>query len=950
MAAERLLALGILVHIIYLASIFDIYFTSPLVHGMTPYKSKLKPPAKRLVLFVADGLRADKLFELDEHGETRAPYLRDLVEKKASWGVSHTRVPTESRPGHVALIAGFYEDVSAVAKGWKENPVEFDSTFNESRTTWAWGSPDILPMFSKGASGDHVFTSMYKTVAEDFGDEDASKLDTWVFEKVQQFFGSARNNDTLRQMLLQDQIVFFLHLLGIDTNGHAHRPTSTEYLKNIGVVDKGIQEIEKLIEKFYDHDGLTAYVVTADHGMTNWGSHGTGHPHETLTPLLAWGAGIKGPSSPQYGMHDIPAEMYEWKLDHLHRNDVNQADIAPLMTSLIGVSFPLNSVGILPVAYLNNTEQYVAENLFMNAQQILAQYEVKEMFRKETSLLFRPFTQLSGAKRTGLIRDIKEFMRNNQSKEAISQSKELIELALEGLNYYQNYDRVFLNIVVTLGFLGWILCIVLQIIEDHSDVLKEMPEAKHKPKDPLVKAANVDSATIVFAILVIVLLLVQRAPWMYYSYCLLPFAFWNRIGKRLHIIYATLDYIRVKKVTLKTIFTLLFGLFSLEILVLSFFRREILSVGLVCLAFWPFTTMLFTHCRTSLACWTVLSFALSVFPILPVVGREANYFVVSAGGVLTLIVFSVMLLYSSSISHLIHTEIAQYLKIVVLQLLLAILALYTVNSTASSLKLKLGLPVTNQFGSWTILLSSFLLPLINSSNLAIRFWSVASAFSSVFLLMSTAYEGLFLLVLSLLMGAWLLCENKLSGKTTKVLLETQLSNSTSASQPAWKVLTEGLNSKIVRKLTLEDLRIAYFFVFFIIVAFFGTGNIASINSFDPASVYCFLTVFSPFTMGALLLCKVLIPFVIVTCAFDAIHVILSIPVQSLVLVVLVMTDLMSLHFFYLVQDSGSWRDIGTSISHYVIMMAFIIFLLPIFGLARLFTGASLTLRKSQKML
>nr|XP_008535905.1 PREDICTED: GPI ethanolamine phosphate transferase 1 [Equus przewalskii] len=110
--------------------------------------------------------------------------FRNIIMHEGSWGISHTRVPTESRPGHVALIAGFYEDVSAVAKGWKENPVEFDSLLNESKYTWGWGSPDILSMFAKDVSGDHVFIHTYDADDEDFGAHDVTKLDTWVFDNV----------------------------------------------------------------------------------------------------------------------------------------------------------------------------------------------------------------------------------------------------------------------------------------------------------------------------------------------------------------------------------------------------------------------------------------------------------------------------------------------------------------------------------------------------------------------------------------------------------------------------------------------------------------------------------------------------------------------------------------------------------------------------------------------
>ncbi|NXN09355.1 PIGN transferase, partial [Indicator maculatus] len=920
---------GLLVHCVFLVSIFDVYFSSPLVHGMTPQQPPLPPPAKRLVLFVADGLRADSLYELDSNETPQAPFLRGILENNGSWGISHTRVPTESRPGHVALIAGFYEDVSAVAKGWKENPVEFDSVFNESKYTWSWGSPDILPMFAKGATGDHVYTFCYSAESEDFGAQDAAKLDTWVFDHVKTFLNSSRGNQTLFSALNEEKVVLFLHLLGIDTNGHAHRPNSREYKENIKKVDEGVREIASVIDNFYGNDGKTAFILTSDHGMTDWGSHGAGHPSETLTPLIVWGAGVNYPQrvTSQFFEDNF---LKEWKLENLKRLDVNQADIAPLMASLIGVPFPLNSVGTLPLEYLNNSARFKAESMFTNAVQVLEQFKVKMYQKKKTTLsfLFTPFKPLSDAEQINFLKKIRLFIQQQEYDEAVSLCKALIKLALEGLSYYHTYDRLFLGLSITSSFVGWTTYVILVIIKNHTSLIKT------------VQTSNKKSALLFYCfafvgMIIAFFLLIQTCPWTYYIYCLLPLPVWYAVVKELPVIQDLATNLLSLPISQSVGFLLVCTL-GIEILVFSFFYRSTLSIGLVVFASWPVITQLWVQAKRTALVWILLCVLLAVFPLMPVVGREPNISLVTAAGLLTLLISCFSL--ASLCRHENKYRNTKDLKLHFYQMLSIALSTYVVSSTHESLKNKQGLPLLNQIISWMTLVSSSLLPLLSPTFLFQRLFSILLSLMSTYLLLSTGYEALFPLVLSGVMFVWINMEQE-------ALQHYGLSLKSKLAGFNFACATDITQFRLLH---LDDIRRSFFFVFFLVTAFFGTGNIASVNSFDPASVYCFLTVFSPFMMGGLLVLKVVIPFVLVSCAFEAIQVTTQLSSKSLFLIVLVISDIMALHFFFLVKDYGSWLDIGTSISHYVLVMSLAIFMMLMNGLAQLLTTQRLELPRRTK--
>ena len=56
--------------------------------------------------------------------------------------------------------------------------------------------------------------------------ENAVFSSIWTLKKFTVFLDEATNNRTIREKLKKNKIIFFFHLLGIDTAGHSHKPHS----------------------------------------------------------------------------------------------------------------------------------------------------------------------------------------------------------------------------------------------------------------------------------------------------------------------------------------------------------------------------------------------------------------------------------------------------------------------------------------------------------------------------------------------------------------------------------------------------------------------------------------------------------------------------------------------------------------------------------------------------
>ncbi|PWN49998.1 alkaline phosphatase-like protein [Violaceomyces palustris] len=1057
----RFLVLSLLFHLVYISSVFDIYFTSPVVHPVPrftlnhtyadPSLSQPFPTAQRLVLIVADGLRADTLFKhhpvshlpqwavndllnsasqpqsLPNHlspfpqalsyqkdnqlplppsvpeQQTHAfaaPFLRQVATSNGVWGVSHTRVPTESRPGHVAMIAGMYEDVSAVTKGWKLNPIAFDSLLNQSSHSFAFGSPDIVTMFARGAAEDHVDLWTYDEKEEDFT-KDATHLDLWVLDRFRDLLSAAKHDPELDTKIRGPGTVFFLHLLGLDTTGHTYRPFSKEYIGNTIVADAIARKVESLIDDFFAGDGKTAYVFTADHGMSSKGNHGDGHPDNTRTPIVAWGAGVRGPRTPALvettkRETETSRDSYfsGWEMDHVSRQDLDQADITPLMATLVGVPMPANSEGRLRPGILDLTAEHKARAMFVNALQVLEIYRVKHFQRKERMLRFVPFEDLvpsravrkqddHGEREPGsdLVDEIRESIEEEDWDDAILRCEDLIEKALQGARYLQTYDWFLLCSIVTLGYIGSILYGISFILRSYVlpyEILTKLSEPR--PLTGLGKALVAPILGVAFAKFA-----AEDSPVTYYLYTAFAAFFWGRVIDERNLFISAWKTARAggsnSSLARSVAIRIALAVLGLELIVMGYHQRICWFIGFLLIGLaWPAIFLdADTKARTELitVIWGLICIVCGLLTLTDLDKEESVPILSLSGLAFTLAGLVVIRFPTSFLSpppsvggsangdlHLRHT-----LRTLKIQLTVIVLSTAITASSSYSLQRKQGLPLVNQISAWLVLGFSLLFPFLYGFKPAIRAVGggskvrvqqphsqrlaiVVFALAPIFILLSIRDEAMFFGCYTLMLLIWSKYEGTLFEERRR---------SRNLVEPNGKILSK-------RKLEKEDFRMAIFFLFFLHVGFFGTGNIASISSFYLSPVYRLVPIFSPFLMATLLLVKILTPFLVLNSVFQALCA--SEPISSLqrspptrldlidipllgptsagglglqdayapVFVACIATDVLALNFLFSVKDQGSWLEIGQTITHFVMANLLQVFMLSFAALSSCIIG------------
>lgn len=103
--------------------------------------------------------------------------------------------------------------------------------------------------------------------------------------------------------------------------------------------------------------------------------------------------------------------------------------------------------------------------------------------KQSHSFYFKPFKPLTHY--SSILDKIEGLIKAKDYEAAMELSQNLRSLALQGLHYFQTYDWMMLMTVITLGYIGWMIYLVLHVLQSYTSlpgIIFGMEQAVQKNK------------------------------------------------------------------------------------------------------------------------------------------------------------------------------------------------------------------------------------------------------------------------------------------------------------------------------------------------------------------------------------------------------------------------------------------------------------------------------------
>ncbi|PIK42265.1 putative GPI ethanolamine phosphate transferase 2 [Apostichopus japonicus] len=269
-----------------------------------PPPPPVAPVIGRTVIMLIDALREDFVF--GPKGADHMQFTRGLIDKgQARSFVARAQPPTVTMPRIKAITSGTIPGFMDVVLNLRSDRLEEDNLISQLHR-----------------NGKSIYF---------FGDDTWLKLFPGHFKKTD---GTTSSMSLIIPRHLPVTLVdkqwdvLILHYLGLDHIGHLGGPDTPLVGQKLEEMDEVVQQIYEALNQGTPTHLPSLFILCGDHGMSDVGSHGGASPHEIHTPLVF----LSG------AFDSVTDEINLYP-------EVQQIDLAPTLSLLLGVPIPLNSLG-----------------------------------------------------------------------------------------------------------------------------------------------------------------------------------------------------------------------------------------------------------------------------------------------------------------------------------------------------------------------------------------------------------------------------------------------------------------------------------------------------------------------------------------------------------------------------------------------------------------------------